>query len=94
MIHPVEVTPLEDYRIHIKYEDGIEGELDLHHLAGKGIFKFWDDYSNFKKVYINPDSKSIAWSDEIDICPDNAYLQIKGMNTGEFFKYLSNASHQ
>ncbi len=91
MIRPVEVKPLDDYKIHLKYEDGTQGELDLSHLKGKGVFKFWDDYKNFKKVYIDPVTHSIAWSDEVDICPDNAYIKIKDVTPEEYFKQGTNA---
>lgn len=70
MFNPVEVKPLSNYKLCVKYSDGIEGEVDLSHLVGKGVFMLWDDYSTFEKVYIGS-SGEIAWSDEVDICPDS-----------------------
>jgi len=52
MFKPIEVKALADYKIWVKYSDGVEGEVDLSHLAGKGVFKVWNDYSAFEKVYI------------------------------------------
>jgi hypothetical protein len=78
-IHPIEVKPLENFKIYLKYEDGTQGHLDLSHLKGKGIFKIWQDYDNFRKVYIDPESHAIAWSEDVDICPDNAYFKIRGI---------------
>ena len=54
MIQPVEVKPLPGYRIWIKYEDGESGEIDLSHLAGKGVFKAWDEPGHFERVHIDP----------------------------------------
>ena len=34
---PVEVRALEPYRIWLRYDDGVEGELDLSDMAGKGV---------------------------------------------------------
>ena len=74
---PVEVKPLDDYRVWIRYSDGAEGSVDFYHLAGKGVFKFWSDYKNFQKVYIS-EAGAIAWSDDIEVCPDAAYLRLTG----------------
>jgi hypothetical protein len=46
-------------------------------LAHKGIFHDWDKNNLFNQVYID-DYGAIAWNENIDICPDNVYLQIKG----------------
>jgi len=43
MFEPLEVKALANYRIWIRYADGSEGEVDLSHLAGKGIFELWED---------------------------------------------------
>ena len=41
MFEPLEVKALPDSRIWIRYADGKEGEVDLSHLAGQGMFKIW-----------------------------------------------------
>ncbi len=79
MIEIKEAHPLENYRLHLRFEDGTEGTLDLSHLAGEGVFAFWNDYNNFKKVYIDEVSGAIAWNEDIDIDPLAAYLEIRGM---------------
>ena len=72
---PTDVKPLDNYRIWVKYSDGAEGIVDLTHLAGKGVFALWNDSQAFQDVHIGP-SGEIAWSDEIDLCPDALYLRI------------------
>jgi hypothetical protein len=84
MLKPVEVKALADYKIWVKYSDGVEGVANLSHLAGKGVFELWNDYSTFEKVYIGS-SGQIAWSDEIDICPDSIYMEITGKSPEEIF---------
>ena len=76
--NPVKVIALDDYKIQLAFEDGINGEIDLSYLKGKGIFKAWDNYSTFKKVYIDEETKSIAWSREIEIDSNNLYLKLIG----------------
>jgi hypothetical protein len=74
--HPLAVKALENYFLWLKYPDGIEGIVDLSDLNGKGPFRFWDDYSNFKLAHIHPITKAITWNDNIDICSDALYQEI------------------
>ena len=36
---PTNVEPRDGFHIWLEYDDGAQGEVDLSHLAGKGIFK-------------------------------------------------------
>lgn len=87
MYKPIEVKPLSGYKIWLKYSDGTSGEVDLSHLAGKGVFKYWDNYDNFRRVTIGENGE-IAWSEEIDLCPDSLYLKIAGKTAEELFTGL------
>jgi hypothetical protein len=74
---PIEVYPVKPYKIWIKYEDGLQGEIDLSHLKNRGIFSDWDKESLFEKVHINYENYSIAWNDDIELCTNSLYLRIK-----------------
>jgi hypothetical protein len=87
MFRPVQVRALPNYKLWVRYSDGVEGEVDLGHLVGKGVFALWDDYSAFEQVYIGSDGQ-IAWSDMIDICPDAVYLMITGKTPEQLFPNL------
>jgi hypothetical protein len=73
----VKVKALKGHRIWLRFADGVEGEVDLSHLAGRGVFKAWADRKVFESVHINP-SGAIAWSEELELCPDALYLQLTG----------------
>lgn len=75
MFKPIEIKPLPNYKLWVRYSDGIAGVVDLSHLAGKGVFALWNDTEAFEKVYIG-EAGQIAWTDEIDICPDTVYMSI------------------
>jgi hypothetical protein len=87
MFKPMQVKALPSYRIWVKYADGVEGEVDLSHLVGKGVFALWNDYVAFEKVHVG-EGGAIAWSDELDICPDNVYMAITGKTPEEIFPNL------
>ena len=87
MFRPVQVRALPNYKLWVRYSDGVEGEVDLGHLVGKGVFALWDDYSAFEQVYIGSDGQ-IAWSGMIDICPDAVYMMITGKTPEQLFPNL------
>ena len=84
---PTEVKPLDNYRLWVKFSDGVEGIVDLAEFAGEGVFTLWNDYREFQKVHIGPGGE-IAWSGQIDMCPDAIYLRITGKKPGELFPRL------
>lgn len=83
----LEALPLDGYKVWLKFNDGIAGEVDLSHLTGKGVFAFWNNYENFKKVSIEH-SRSLAWSDEIDLDADSLYLKLTGKKPEDLFPAL------
>jgi Protein of unknown function (DUF2442) len=84
---PIKVKPLEHYRLWLQYSDGVEGVVDLSDLAGHGVFAIWNDYAAFEQVYIGP-SGEIAWSDQVDMCPDAMYLRLTGKRPEDIFPKL------
>ena len=84
---PTEARPLDNYRIWIKFSDGVEGVADLSEFAGKGVFALWNDYREFQRVHIGS-SGEIAWGDQVDLCPDAIYLKITGKQSEDIFPKL------
>ena len=84
---PIEVKPLDDYKLWVKYSDGVEGVADLSGFVGNGVFALWNDYREFQKVHIGPGGE-IAWSDQIDMCPDAMYLRVTGNRPEDVFPKL------
>ena len=82
LVRPTEVEPREGYRIWLRYKDGAAGEIDLSHLAERGVFEAWNDRTYFETVHVTPDG-GIAWRDEIELCPDALYMQLTGKTVSE-----------
>lgn len=74
----VEAEARSDYRLWVRYEEGAEGEVDLSNLMGKGVFKRWEDPAEFEKVFIDPETHTVAWPGGIDLCPDSLYEDLVG----------------
>ena len=77
MKHPNHVTALPGHRLEISYPDGTVGVIDLSDSVGKGVFAPLQDEAFFKAVHVG-EFGQIAWSEDIEICPDAAYLEITG----------------
>ena len=77
MVRPTKVEPLSGYRLRVRYADGVEGIIDLSDQVGHGVFAQLRDEAFFRDVHIG-DRGQIAWSDDLEICPDSAYLEITG----------------
>ena len=77
MIRPTAVEPRDGFHIWLRYTDGTAGEIDLSHLAGRGVFEAWRDRAFFEMVCIAPDG-GVAWGTAIELCPDALYLRLTG----------------
>lgn len=77
MKRPTKVEAIGEYKIRLSYADGKQGVLDLSNLVGQGVFSSLKDKGNFQKVYLGSHGQ-IAWSEEMEICPDAATLEIAG----------------
>ncbi len=87
MFKPMQVKALPNYKLWLKYSDGVAGEVDLSHLAGKGVFALWNDYTAFEQVYIG-ESGQVAWTEEIDLCPDALYMKLTSQTPEQLFSKL------
>ena len=91
MFKPVQVKALPQYKLWIEYNDGVAGEVDLSYLVGRGVFASWEDSSFFEQVYIGTRGE-IAWSNEIDLCPDALYIKITGKSPEKLFPKLKSTA--
>jgi hypothetical protein len=85
-----ECQPLENYRIRLRFDDGLSGEVDLSHLQGKGVFDVWDDPLVFKKVFVTAQG-ALEWPGGIDLCPDALYLRLTVANQSEVTRKSTNS---
>ncbi len=75
----VEVQPRRDYRLHLRFEDGIEGEVDIAELIQfEGIFAPLQDHTEFLRVRVDAELGTICWPNGADLDPDVLYAKITG----------------
>ena len=88
MPRPIEARPRPGYRLWIRYDDGTEGEVDLSDLAGRGVFKAWNDPAFFETVRLGPQGE-IVWGEDLDLCPDAIYMRLTGKTPEQVFPSLN-----
>ena len=75
----VEVRVLGGYRVHLRFEDGVQGEVDLANLIDfSGVFAPLRDRREFAKVRVHPELGTIAWPNGADLDPDVLYAEVTG----------------
>lgn len=87
MPKPIEVKPLPNFRLWLRYDDDTSGEVDLSDLTGRGVFKAWEQQEFFREVRIGPHGE-IAWSGDIDLCSDSLYMRLTQKTPEEVFPTL------
>lgn len=82
MIRPSRIEALSGFRLRVTYPDGTDGVIDLSGDVGRGVFAPLADEAFFRTVHLGRYGQ-IAWSEELEICPDAAYQEIKDSTAAE-----------
>ncbi len=72
----VDARALTSYRLFVRFDDGVQGEVDLSGLVGRGVFAPWSDPDRFSQVAVDRDTQTVAWPGGIDLCPDRLYHDV------------------
>ena len=75
----VEVRPLEGYRVFLRFDDGVQGEIDLEPLLSPfdGVFAPLRELARFREVFVD-DGGTIAWPNGADLAPEILYSMTSG----------------
>lgn len=74
----VEVRPLPEHRLFVRFADGTEGEVDTRSMVfGRkaGVFERLRDPLEFAEVRV--EAGAVTWPCGLDIAPDAMYDEIK-----------------
>ena len=73
----VEASYVEGYRIHIRFSDGIEGDVDLVQELYGEIFEPLKDVAVFKEFQIHPEFRTLCWPNGADFAPEFLYEKVR-----------------
>ena len=78
---------LDNYCVWLRFDDGVEGEADLSHLVGHGVFAAWSDYEFFRQAHV-ANYGALTWPGELDLCPDSLWLKVTRKTVEELIPNL------
>lgn len=70
ILHVKEAEYLHDYVIWVKFNDGIEGEVDLRGELTGEIFGPLKDKKIFRSFKVDPVLETIVWENGADLAPE------------------------
>lgn len=81
----VEVKPLGEYRLYLRFEDDASGSVDMAALVDfQGVFAPLRDQAFFDQVRVEPDLGTIVWPNGADIDPVVLYSVATGEPLPDF----------
>lgn len=69
-LHVIEVTYLGEYKLRLKFSNGITKDVDLKNELYGEVFESLKSIEMFKKVKVNPDTNTIEWETGADFAPE------------------------
>jgi hypothetical protein len=71
-----EAMPVGDYKVHVRFEDGLAAEVDLSYLLTYGgVFAPLADYDYFRTLRADRSAGTIVWPNEADVAPETLYAR-------------------
>jgi hypothetical protein len=79
LVDVVDARPLGGYRVHLRFEDGVEADLDLGELIRfEGVFAPLREPARFAELRVNSELGTICWPGGADLDPDVLYAIATG----------------
>ena len=82
---------LEHYRVWLRFDDDVEGQVDFSIKPRTGVFAPWDDYEFYRQARLGEQGRNLTWPGELDFCVDALWLQLTGKQREDLFPDLRNS---
>ena len=66
-----------DYRIRLRFADGVEGEVDLGDELWGEVFQPLQDQARFAEFRLDEDLETIVWPNGADLAPEFLYQLLR-----------------
>ncbi|MBI4660121.1 MAG: DUF2442 domain-containing protein [Verrucomicrobia bacterium] len=73
----VALKVLDRYRVWLRFDDGVEGEVDFSHKPRTGVYAPWRDPGYFSRAHIGPYGQ-LRWDDQLEFGPDSLWQRVTG----------------
>ena len=76
LVDVAEARSLGGYRVRLRFEDGVEADLDLGELIRfEGVFESLRDPARFAELRVDPETGTIGWPGGADLAPEILYVR-------------------
>jgi len=75
LLRIVQVIPLPNYALHVEFQNGVSGTVDLSRDLYGDMFEGLRDGAMFRQVGVD-EYGAVAWPNGADLAPDALYLEI------------------
>jgi hypothetical protein len=66
----IDAQYVRDYTLHLKFNDGLEGDEDLKNELDGIIFAPLKELAEFKKFKVHPEFHTLVWPNDADFAPE------------------------
>lgn len=77
ILYVTQAKYLYDYVLWVRFNDGMEGEVDLSNELEGEVFGYLKDINNFKSFKIDPTLGTIVWENGADLAPEFLHSNLK-----------------
>jgi hypothetical protein len=74
----IKITPLPRYRLHVEFDDGVSGTVEIFPRLSGPVFEKLRDEAVFRQVTIDEESGAVCWPNGPDLAPDAMYSRLSG----------------
>lgn len=60
----------------MRFDDGVEGEVDFSQKPRTGVYAPWGDYDYFRRARIDSEGQ-LSWDDQLDFSAESLWRKIR-----------------
>jgi hypothetical protein len=81
----VSVEPLANHRLHVRFDDGVEGTVEVAQLVQfSGVFEALRDQAFFAQAKVHPELGTVCWPNDADLDSEVLYAKVTGNPIPDF----------
>lgn len=77
LLHVTDAKYLENYKIWLQFNNGIEGTVELSEELEGEMFEPLKDITLFKSFVVDREIRTIVWENGADVAPEFLYENLK-----------------